>query len=168
MKRSKLVTVLAATCALVATISTTAFAEEEKKEERHTRGIYGGAGLGPAFHQGGDTQLAWRFMAWVRPIKYLSLEAGYFNLRDNNDGDKVDGFALSGVPTYPIGPFDIYAKIGFAVSTINGNTELDPTFGAGGGYQWKRLGGRLEYERFQFDQTADVVWFMLYYQLGEI
>ena len=106
--------------------------------------------------------------AAMSPFKYLSLEGGYFNLRDNSRGDKTDGFALSGVPTYPIGPFDIYAKIGFAVATINGNTELDPTFGGGGAYQWKRLGGRVEYERFQFDRTADVVWFLLYYQLGEL
>jgi len=167
MKRAKLLSVFAAGSCLALAVSTAAFAEDKGTERNH-RGVYGGAGLGPAWHEGsGSAELAWRFMAWIRPVKYLSLEFGYFNLRENDLGEKTDGFALSGVPTLPIGPFDLYGKAGFAVSFVNNNTELEPTFGGGAAYQWKRLGARLEYERFQLEQTANVGWFILYYQLGD-
>ena len=168
MNRAKLLSVLAAATFTVVTVSTAALAGDDSKE-RNVRGIYGGAGVGAAWHEdGGSPEAAWRFMAWVRPIKYLSIEMGYFDLGNNDLGQETRGFAFSGVPTYPIGPFDVYGKVGFAVATIDDNTQLEPTFGAGGAYQWKRLGARLEYERFQFDDSTNVGWLILYYQLGDI
>lgn len=175
MKRAKLPTVIIAACTLALAVSTAALAEEKKADARVPMGIYGGGGLGPAFMEGGDTNLAWRFMAWARPIKYLALELGYFNLRDNDLGEKTDGFALSGLAMYPIGAFDIYGKGGFAVASIGEETEIEPTFGGGfatqlgAGPPWmRRLGARVEYERFTFDSDANVVWFLLYYQFADL
>ena len=210
MKRSKLLTVLAASCVLAASVSTAAFADDEKKE-RHWRGVYGGIGIGGAFFEeqnvpavggpldgtivnfDGAQNLSWKFAAWIRPFKYMGLELGYFNLRDNTLGLKNDGFLLNGLGMYPIGPFDIYGKIGMSVATVSPSntatynfaptvddptryvinaesesTEVEPIYGGGVAYQWKNLGGRLEYERYNLDNAANTVWFILYYQLGKI
>ena len=169
MRYAKHLVIIGTAFALIAATAGGALADdEEKKEERMTRGIYAAGGGGVNFQSGESAKASWRFLAAARPWKYLSVELGYLNLDENKNGDKLDGFSFGGVPTYPIGQFDIYGKAGFVVSTIDGNTEIRASYGAGAAWWWKRIGTRFEFERYEYSaDPVNALWFILSYRLGD-
>jgi OOP family OmpA-OmpF porin len=106
----------------------------------------------------------WRFVDW------LSVEANYVDLGtgdDNFAGQKVetqvDGVTLSALGFLPIGPVDVFARVGM----INWNADLkapgtglsgsddgnDLAYGIGAQFRVWSLSLRAEYERFDVSDT---------------
>jgi hypothetical protein len=108
----------------------------------------------------------WRFLDW------LSVEGNYVDLGSGDDtvaGQKfktdVNGVSLSAVGFVPIGPVDLFARVG----AINWNADVtaeglgkvsddgtDLTYGIGAQFRVLSLGLRAEYERFDIS-NADTV-----------
>lgn len=110
--------------------------------------------------------VGWRFLDW------LAVEANYVDLGSPDDdvGDAtveadVSGLSLSAVGFVPIGPVDLYARVGaidweadlkasnLGVESADGT---DLTYGVGAQFRVWSLSLRAEYERFDLDQ-ADTV-----------
>ena len=111
----------------------------------------------------------WRFLDW------LAVEANYVDLGsadDNLAGEKVEtdinGISLAAVGFLPIGPVDLFAKVG----AINWNADLetesfgslsddgtDLNYGVGAQFRVWSLSLRAEYERFDISDadTVDMV-----------
>ena len=107
----------------------------------------------------------WRFLDW------LSVEGNYIDLGsgdDTVDGVKwesdVSGLSLSAVGFLPIGPVDLFARVG----AVNWDADLsglgetgsddgtDLTYGVGAQFRVWGLSIRAEYEQFDVD-SADTV-----------
>ncbi len=148
-------------------------------------GIYLGASVGQSGVQaddigfdGGDFDgdatgfkviAGWRFVDW------LSVEANYVDLGsgdDTVDGEKLkvdaSGISLSAVGFLPIGPVDVFARVG----AINWEADVkspsfgsisddgtDFTYGVGAQFRVWSLALRAEYERFDISDadTVDMV-----------
>ncbi len=112
----------------------------------------------------------WRFLDW------LSVEANYVDLGSGDDdvaGEKIEadvsGLSLSAVGFVPIGPVDLFARVGaidweadlkapgLGVSASDDGTDL--TYGVGAQFRVWGLGVRAEYERFDISDadTVDMV-----------
>jgi hypothetical protein len=143
-------------------------------------GIYLGASVGQSSVQYDDLNLdfdasatgfkaiaGWRFLDW------LAVEGNYVDLGSGDDnvlGEKVtsdvNGVSLSAVGFLPIGPVDLFARVG----AINWNADLeapgldikasddgtDLTYGVGAQFRVWSLSVRGEYERFDIS-NADTV-----------
>ncbi len=173
--RSKLI---AATAVLAAITAFPAFAVDN--------GIYLGASIGQsgvdideAVSTGGDDFSAdatgfkviagWRFLDW------LSIEGNYVDLGsgdDTVDGDRVEvdasGLSLSAVGFLPIGPVDLFARVGaiswdadFEVEDFGKVSDdgTDLTYGVGAQFRVWGLSVRAEYEQFDIDDvdTVDLI-----------
>jgi OOP family OmpA-OmpF porin len=168
--RSKLI---AATAVLAAMTAFPAFAVDN--------GIYLGASIGQsgvdideAVSSGGDDFSAdatgfkviagWRFLDW------LSIEGNYVDLGsgdDTVDGNRLEvdasGISLSAVGFLPIGPVDLFARVG----AINWDADFgeisddgtDLTYGVGAQFRVWGLSVRAEYEQFDIDDvdTVDLI-----------
>ncbi len=110
----------------------------------------------------------WRFLDW------LAVEGNYVDLGTGDDrvlGEKVessvDGVSLSAVGFLPVGPVDVFARVG----AINWEADLnapglglsgsddgtDLTYGIGAQFRVWSLSIRGEYERFDIsDDTVDM------------
>ncbi|MCE3284260.1 MAG: hypothetical protein K0R70_516 [Steroidobacteraceae bacterium] len=114
--------------------------------------------------------LGWRFLDW------LAVEANYVDLGSGDDrvaGTKietdVDGFTLSAVGFLPVGPVDLFARVGaidwnadvtapeFNLESSDDGTDL--TYGVGLQFRVWSLGVRAEYEQFDISDadTVDMV-----------
>lgn len=112
----------------------------------------------------------WRFLDW------LSVEANYVDLGSGDDdvaGEKIEtdvsGLSLSAVGFVPIGPVDLFARVGaidweadlkapgLGVSANDDGTDL--AYGVGAQFRVWGLGVRAEYERFDISNadTVDMV-----------
>jgi OOP family OmpA-OmpF porin len=171
-------TLLAATAAL-GLLAAPAFAADN--------GVYLGASVGQSgvsfddSFAGEDIELdvdstgfkaivGWRFLDW------LSVEANYVDLGSGDDrieGIKfetdVNGISLSAVGFLPVGPVDLFARVG----AVNWNADItapefdlessddgtDLTYGVGAQFRVWSLGLRAEYERFDISDadTVDMV-----------
>jgi hypothetical protein len=143
-------------------------------------GIYLGASVGQSSVQYDDANLnfdasatgykviaGWRFLDW------LAVEGNYVDLGSGDDrvlGERVesqvDGVSLSAVGFLPVGPVDLFARVG----AINWNADLsapglgvnasddgtDFTYGVGAQFRVWSLSIRGEYERFDVS-NADTV-----------
>jgi len=111
----------------------------------------------------------WRFLDW------LSVEANYVDLGsgdDTVDGRRLEfdanGVSLSAVGFLPIGPVDLFARVG----AINWNADItspdfgklsddgtDLTYGIGAQFRVWSLGIRAEYEQFDISDadTIDMI-----------
>jgi hypothetical protein len=112
----------------------------------------------------------WRFIDW------LSVEANYLDLGTGDDrvlGEKIEsdvsGFSLSAVGFLPVGPVDLFARVG----AVNWDAELtapgldvrgsddgtDLTYGVGAQFRVWSLSLRGEYEVFDIDgaDTVDMI-----------
>jgi len=111
----------------------------------------------------------WRFLDW------LSVEANYVDLGSGDDtvqGQKIEtdvnGVSLSAVGFLPIGPVDLFARVG----AINWNADVsspdfgkfsddgtDLTYGVGAQFRVWSLGIRAEYEWFDVSDidTVDMI-----------
>lgn len=176
-------TVPLATAALMAA---TAVQAQEVDEEY---GFYAGAGVGEyqlevddfddvttAIEEYDSDDTAWKAFAGWRVNRYLSAELAYVNLGSPEDEIapdvfaevETDGFAPYVVGTFPIGPFELFAKAGYffhetkaRVTTPLGSTTAsddgdDFTWTAGVGLTiFDTFNLRLEYEQFDFEGTDD-------------
>jgi hypothetical protein len=107
----------------------------------------------------------WRFLDW------LAVEGNYVDLGsgdDTNGGTKfesdIDGLSLSAVGFLPVGPVDLFARVG----AINWDAEFsalgesfsddgtDLTYGVGAQFRVWSLSIRGEYEIFDIDGPDDV------------
>jgi hypothetical protein len=143
-------------------------------------GIYLGGSVGQSSVQYDDSNLnfdasatgykviaGWRFLDW------LAVEGNYVDLGSGDDrvlGEKVesqvDGVSLSAVGFLPVGPVDLFARVG----AVNWNADLkapgldvkasddgtDFTYGIGAQFRVWSLSLRGEYERFDIS-NADTV-----------
>jgi len=143
-------------------------------------GIYLGGSVGQSSVQFDDSNLnfdasatgykviaGWRFLDW------LAVEGNYVDLGSGDDrvlGEKVksdvSGVSLSAVGFLPVGPVDLFARVG----AINWNADLespglgvkgsddgtDLTYGVGAQFRVWSLSVRGEYERFDIS-NADTV-----------
>ena len=114
--------------------------------------------------------LGWRFVDW------LAVEANYVDLGSGDDrvaGTKIEsdvnGFTLSAVGFVPVGPVDLFARVGFIdweadVTAPEFDLEsngdgTDLTYGIGAQFRVWSLGVRAEYEQFDISDadTVDMV-----------
>jgi hypothetical protein len=114
--------------------------------------------------------VGWRFIDW------LAVEANYVDLGsgdDNVGGQRIEadvsGLSLSAVGFVPVGPVDLFARVGaidweadlsapnLGVDVSDDGTDL--TYGIGAQFRVWSLSLRAEYERFDLDEadTVDMV-----------
>lgn len=164
------------------------------------RGFYAGAGVGQfnvkiddiddaygAIERLDDDDAAWKLFAGYRFNPYFALEAAYidfgkpksrFNASGSSGDFKVslDGFAPYLIGSLPLGPVELFAKVGYYyydvktsvdVDDLGGNvfrssnSDHDLLYGAGVGMTFfDHLHARLEYEKIDADQLddADALW----------
>ena len=147
-----------------------------------TTGLYVGAGITKAqvdniFAAGLNiNNTDWKVFAGVRPISPLALEADYLNLGSETrslsglnahaDAKAFAAYALGFLPL-PIPMLDLYGKAGLARWQLSGTTTNPAPFaasdrgtefawGAGAQLHFGNLAGRLEYERFNMNNTDGV------------
>jgi hypothetical protein len=105
----------------------------------------------------------WRFLNW------LSIEGNYVDFGSGSDtagGEKIktdgNGVSLSAVGFLPLGPFDLFARVGAfdwsasaSSSSIGnfGDNGTDITYGAGAQFRLLSMSFRGEYERFDLGGT---------------
>ena len=119
-----------------------------------------------------ESDLGWKAFAGFRFIKYLGVEAQYVEFgspeADDVEVDLVD-FAVYGIGVLPVGDhFEFFGKAGYgkwdieiddtSLADLDGSeSEWDFTYGAGLAVIFgEHFGFRLEYERFEIDETDSV------------
>lgn len=129
-----------------------------------------------------DSDTAWTLFTGYRFNQFFSVEAAYVDFGSPEDrftatgssGDysvELNGFAPSVVATYPIGPVEIFAKLGYLFYDLNVRADLDNLGGnvfrsddsgedvvIGGGVGMtfvERLNVRAEYQKVDVDGTDD-------------
>jgi len=134
-----------------------------------------------------DDDTSWKLFAGYRFNPYLSLEAAYIDFGGPSDsidasgssGDykvEASGFAPYVVGTLPVGPVELFAKVGYYfydtdltvdLDDLGGDvfrsssSEEDLLYGAGVGMTFfEHLNARLEYEKIDSDvmDDADAIW----------
>jgi opacity protein-like surface antigen len=109
----------------------------------------------------------YKLIAGIRPLDWLAVEASYVNLgkpEDTVNGQKIkadgDGISAFGVGFFPVGPVDIYGKVGLISwdSKVSGLSKsgTDLAYGAGVQFRLLSLSLRAEYEVFNADPFDDV------------
>jgi OOP family OmpA-OmpF porin len=147
-------------------------------------GIYIGAGVGQSSVEfDGDvagtdfnfdaSTTAYKVIAGWRFIDWLAVEANYVDLGSSDDrvfGETletdIDGFSASVVGFLPVGPVDIFARVGAvdwsadisapALDVRGEEDGTDLTYGIGAQFRVWSLGIRAEYEIFDIED-ADTV-----------
>jgi opacity protein-like surface antigen len=166
----------------------------------NSSGLYVGAGVGQfnvqiddldqtddAIERLDDDDAAWKaFVGW-RFNPYIALEAAYIDFGTpssrldtfGSNGDfrvDVSGFAPYVIGTIPVGPVELFAKVGYyfydtdlrvdiddplAPDIDSSSSDEDLLYGAGVGLTFlQHLNARLEYERIDSDvlDDADAIW----------
>jgi hypothetical protein len=170
-------------------------------QDTNDRGFYVGAGVGQfnvkiddiddtdeALQKLDDDDAAWKIFAGYRFNPYISLEAAYIDFGRPKDhfnssgssGDyeaKLSGFAPYLVGTLPLGPVELFAKVGYYYYDVDLRVDLDDVgsdnvfrskksdedllygFGVGATF-FQHLNARLEYEKIDSDviDDADAIW----------
>lgn len=139
-------------------------------------GLFIGASIGQTFvsndasvfenYEFNESDLGYRFFAGWRPIRFLSLEAGYRNFgKPETDSDiglistETTAFDMFIVPMIPIGPIDLFAKGGVAlwetdssVGSLKENRRGENfIWGGGVAFRIKSFSTRLEWEQVESD-----------------
>lgn len=105
----------------------------------------------------------WRFLDW------LAVEANYVDFGSGDDtvlGNKIetdaDGFSLSAVGFLPVGPVDLFARVGMIDWSADlsspgfgsaGDDGTDLTYGVGAQFRVWSLSLRAEYEKFDIEDV---------------
>ena len=137
-------------------------------------GLYLGAGVGQSTikDSGFDaTDTAFKAFAGYRfniiPIIDLAVEGGYTDFgkpSQSNVQFKLHGYDAAGLLIFPLGPFDLYGKVGMLSWTASGggtSSGTDPFYGVGAGFNIWKIGIRAEYERYQIKNTDSVQMYSL-------
>jgi OOP family OmpA-OmpF porin len=77
---------------------------------------------------------------------------------------KLHGYDAAGLLIFPIGPIDLYGKVGMLSWTASGggtSSGTDPFYGVGAGFNIWKIGIRAEYERYQIKDTDKVQMYSL-------
>jgi Outer membrane protein beta-barrel domain len=173
VRRTIAAAILAASCSLLSLPALSA-----------DNGIYLGAGIGQSNVQFDDNIsgqnfsfdasatgfkaiAGWRFLDWVAvEANYVDLGSGDDNVLGQKIKSDVNGVSLSAVGFVPIGPVDLFARVG----AVNWNADLDApnlgvsgsddgtdlTYGVGAQFRVWSLSIRGEYEVFDIS-NADTV-----------
>lgn len=195
MNRAVVLAMLVAGASAGALACSSAFAQGAENDE----GFYIGGGVGQfnvkvddiddtdeAIESLDDDDTAWKaFVGW-RMNPYFALELAYIDFGAPSDrfeasgssGDfQVDlsGFAPYVIGTIPVGPVELFGKVGYYFYDVDAAIDLDdgPDFDSSSSEQdllygfgvgmtfFERLNARLEYEKIDSDviDDADAIWF---------
>ncbi|HEY5559472.1 MAG TPA: outer membrane beta-barrel protein [Steroidobacteraceae bacterium] len=180
---TRVVTVPLAAAALMAATA----AQAQGADEEY--GFYAGAGVGEyqveiddfddvttTIEEYDSDDTAWKAFGGWRANRYFSTEIAYINLGSPTDEiapdvfakTETDGFAPYVVGTFPLGPFELFAKAGYYIYETDARvtTPLGTATGSDSGddFTWTAGAGvtifdtfnlRLEYEQFDFENTDD-------------
>jgi opacity protein-like surface antigen len=109
-----------------------------------------------------------KLIAGIRPLDWLGVEASYVNFgkpEDTVNGQKIkvdgDGISAFAVGFLPVGPVDLFAKVGLIswdtkISGFSDDDGTDLAYGAGVQFRVLGLSVRAEYEVFDTDLFDDV------------
>lgn len=142
-----------------------------------------GSGISAAANDNDNT---YKLFAGWRFLPFLALEAAYVNLGEPGDAIsssgangryrlKADGFQPSLIGTVPLGPFEVFGKIGYyyydvdvrtdlntlGSGTFSGRSRNDLVYGGGLGMTFvDHLHVRVEYERLDLENydKSNAVW----------
>jgi opacity protein-like surface antigen len=122
-----------------------------------------------------DDDNGWKLIAGMRPLDWFAVEANYVDFGSVTSGDAALGgeYELTGIDAFAIGflsaPFvDVFGKVGAirwdadgrvsagGVEFSDDESGTDFAWGAGVQARLGSLAGRLEYERFEVDDTDEV------------
>lgn len=183
----------------VAAASAAALASGTAAAQENDEGLYIGGGVGQfnvqvddidqtdeALERLDDNDTAWKaFVGW-RMNPYFALELAYIDFGAPSDratasgssGDyqlDLSGFAPYAIGTIPLGPIELFGKVGYYFYDVDASVDLDngPDFNSSSSEQdllygvgvgmtfFERLNARLEYERIDssFVDDADAIWF---------
>jgi len=145
-------------------------------------GLYLGAGLGHSSVKTDTgagtldaTDTAYKAFVGYRfnmiPIIDLAVEAGYTDFgkpsqtfNNQNVEFKLHGPNAAGLLIFPLGPFDLYGKVGMLhwtadVSGANGSSTsgTDPYYGLGAAFYFWKIGVRAEAEQYKIKDTDRVM-----------
>jgi hypothetical protein len=111
--------------------------------------------------------LGWRFLDWLAvEANYVDLGSGDDNVAGTRIETDVNGISLSAVGFLPVGPVDLFARVGaidwkadVTASDLGFDASDDGTdlaYGVGAQFRVWSLGVRAEYERYDISE-ADTV-----------
>ena len=148
-------------------------------------GFYLGASVGQSKVEAGDSvpdigdvefdadATGYKVILGWRPLDWLAVEGNYVDLGSGDDdvlGEKIessiDGIALSAVGFLPVGPVDLFARVGvidwsaeLSAPNIDVRSKDDGTdlaYGVGAQFRILSLSLRAEYERYEIADTDKV------------
>jgi len=142
-------------------------------------GLYLGAGLGQSSVKENTpagtldaTDSAYKAFVGYRfnmiPIIDLAVEAGYTDFgkpsqtfSGTNVQFKLHGYNAAGLLIFPLGPFDVYGKVGMlhwtADATGASTSGTDPYYGLGAAFYFWKIGVRAEAEQYKIKDTDRVL-----------
>ena len=150
-------------------------------------GLYLGAGLGQSSIKDNTstgtldaTDTAYKAFVGYRfnmiPIIDLAVEGGYTDfgkpsqtLNNQNVEFKLHGYNAAGLLIFPLGPFDLYGKVGMlrwsadvsAGAQSSSTTGTDPFYGLGAAFYFWKIGVRAEAEQYKIKDTDRVLMYSL-------
>jgi hypothetical protein len=132
-------------------------------------GFYLGASAGLSSVEDSDTETGFKVIAGWRFLDWLAIEGNYIDFGSGNDtimGTNIEtdasGLTLSAVGFLPVGPVDLFARVGVIdwdadVSSSGfgsfSDSGTDLTYGIGAQFRIWSLSLRGEYEIFDLDGT---------------
>ncbi|MCU0977195.1 MAG: outer membrane beta-barrel protein [Steroidobacteraceae bacterium] len=142
-------------------------------------GIYLGAGVGASGIEDDEVDFdadatgykviaGWRFLDWLAVEgNYVDFGSADDTVLDERIEAEADGLSLSALVFLPIGPVDLFGRVGVVdwsadVSSVSfgdfDDDGTDLTYGVGAQFRLGSLGLRAEYERFELgDSDVDMI-----------
>ena len=141
-------------------------------------GLYLGAGLGQSSVKADlsgqtldATDTAYKAFVGYRfnmiPIIDLAVEGGYTDfgkpsqtINNTNVQFKLHGYNAAGLLIFPLGPFDLYGKVGmlrWTADSGSSTTGTDPFYGLGAAFYFWKIGVRAEAEQYKIKDTDRVM-----------
>jgi hypothetical protein len=120
-----------------------------------------------------DDAISWKILAGYKFTPTFGIEAGYIDFGKSDAPSlavggpfkaEAEAFSLFGTGSWPVGPVDLFVKVGAARVDADGNVgavlfenkETEFAYGAGAQFNMGPLGIRAEYEKFDTDVIGDL------------